>query len=144
MSSWGTDPRYAYIRLSEEQRLSDLNNRRQKAELAVEELKRRNASLMLDNIKLNERLHDLSGFTDKIIKTIEERLPMTSKTVGKVKLKTDAKGKTKLTRVHTYDASKARKIAKAKTKRVVPGQRLNTSVEGLRGGQQRTNKRSMR
>lgn len=44
---------------------------------------------------------------------------MTTKTVGKVKLKTDAKGKTKLERVHTYDASKARKIAKAKTKRVV-------------------------
>lgn len=44
---------------------------------------------------------------------------MTSKTVGKMKLATDAKGKTKLTRVHTYDASKARKIAKAKTKRVV-------------------------
>lgn len=69
---------------------------------------------------------------------------MTSKTVGKVKLATDAKGKTKLTRVHTYDASAKRKIAKAKSKRVVPGQRFNTSVDGLRGGQQRTSKRSMR
>jgi len=36
-----------------------------------------------------------------------------------VKLKTDAKGKTKVARVHTYDASKSRKIAKSKTKRVV-------------------------
>lgn len=45
---------------------------------------------------------------------------MTSKTIGKVKTKTDAKtGKTTLERVHTYDASKARKIAKSKTKRVV-------------------------
>lgn len=97
----------------------ELAERARKAELEVEELKRRNASLMLDNIKLNERVHDLSGFTDKIIKALEERLPMTSKTVGKVKLATDAKGKTKLTRVHTYDASAKRKIAKAKTKRVV-------------------------
>lgn len=40
--------------------------------------------------------------------------------VGKMKTKTDPKtGKTKLTRVHTYDASKTRKIAKSKTKRVV-------------------------
>jgi len=45
---------------------------------------------------------------------------VTSKTIGKVKTKTDAKtGKTTLERVHTYDASKARKIAKSKTKRVV-------------------------
>ena len=44
---------------------------------------------------------------------------MATKSVGKVKLKTDAKGKTRLTRVHTYDASKSRKIAKSKTKRVV-------------------------
>ena len=37
-----------------------------------------------------------------------------------VKLKTDkTTGKTKLTRVHAYDASAKRKIAKAKTKRVV-------------------------
>ena len=47
-------------------------------------------------------------------------MTMTSKTVGKMKSKTDPKtGKTKLTRVHTYDASKTRKIAKSKTKRVV-------------------------
>lgn len=40
--------------------------------------------------------------------------------VGKMKTKTDPKtGKTKLTRVHTYDASKTRKIAKSKAKRVV-------------------------
>lgn len=44
---------------------------------------------------------------------------MTTKTVGKVKLKTDAKGKTTLARVHSYNASKARKVAKSKTKRVV-------------------------
>ena len=45
---------------------------------------------------------------------------MTSKTIGKVKTVVDLKtGKTTLARVHTYDASKARKIAKSKTKRVV-------------------------
>ena len=36
-----------------------------------------------------------------------------------VKLKTDKAGKTTLARVHTYDASKARKIVKSKQKRVV-------------------------
>lgn len=40
--------------------------------------------------------------------------------VGKVKLKTDkTTGKTKLTRVHAYDASKARKVVKAKKRTVV-------------------------
>lgn len=44
---------------------------------------------------------------------------MTTKTVGKVKLKTDAKGKTTIARVHSYDASKTRKIAKSKKRTVV-------------------------
>lgn len=44
---------------------------------------------------------------------------MTTKTVGKVKLKTDAKGKTTLARVHSYDASKTRRIAKSKKRSVV-------------------------
>lgn len=39
---------------------------------------------------------------------------MTTKPVKGIKIKDG-----KITRVHTYDASKARKIAKAKTKRVV-------------------------
>jgi hypothetical protein len=44
-----------------------------------------------------------------------------TKTVGKVSLKTDpATGRTKLKRVHTYDASQARRVVKSKTKRVVP------------------------
>lgn len=45
---------------------------------------------------------------------------MPTKTIGKGKTKTDPKtGKTKLERVHTYDASKSRKIAKSKTRKVV-------------------------
>ena len=44
-------------------------------------------------------------------------LMMTTKTVGKVKL-TEKEGKVKLTRVRSFDASKRRKIAKSKTKRV--------------------------
>jgi hypothetical protein len=36
-----------------------------------------------------------------------------------VTVKIDKTGKTKLARVHTYDASKTRKIAKSKAKRVV-------------------------
>lgn len=44
---------------------------------------------------------------------------MTTKSIGKVKITTDKKsGKTKLSRVHSYDASKRRKIAKGKSKRV--------------------------
>ena len=43
---------------------------------------------------------------------------MSTKTIGKVKLTTDATGKTKLTRVHAYDASKQRRIAKSKKVRV--------------------------
>lgn len=40
--------------------------------------------------------------------------------VGKMKTKTDPKtGKTKLTRVHTYDASAKRKIAKSKSRKFV-------------------------
>lgn len=46
---------------------------------------------------------------------------MTSKTVGKMKSKTDPKtGRTKLTRVHTYDASKSRKIKKSKQEKPAP------------------------
>lgn len=45
-------------------------------------------------------------------------LMMTTKTVGKVKL-TEKDGKVKLTRVRRFDASKARRVAKSKTKRVV-------------------------
>lgn len=44
---------------------------------------------------------------------------MTSKTVGKVKLTTDASGKVKLARVHSFDASKKRRVAKSKKQRVV-------------------------
>jgi hypothetical protein len=43
---------------------------------------------------------------------------MPSKTIGKVKLKTDATGKVKLERVHSYDASKKIRIAKSKKVRV--------------------------
>ena len=47
----------------------------------------------------------------------ENRMP--TKSLGKtVKLKTDATGKTKLERVHAYDASKKRRIAKSKKVRV--------------------------
>ena len=45
---------------------------------------------------------------------------MTSKTIGKVKLKTDkTTGRTKVARVHTYDASAKRKIVKSKARKVV-------------------------
>jgi len=44
---------------------------------------------------------------------------MPSKSIGKMKLTTDKEtGRTKLTRVHAYDASKQRRIAKSKTVRV--------------------------
>lgn len=43
---------------------------------------------------------------------------MTTKTIGKVKIE-EKDGKTTLKRVHSYDASKRRKIAKSKSKRVV-------------------------
>ncbi len=45
-------------------------------------------------------------------------LMMTTKTVGKVKL-VEKEGKVKLTRVRKYDASKSRRIAKSKAKRIV-------------------------
>lgn len=53
---------------------------------------------------------------------------MATKSLGKsVKLTTDKKtGKTKLSRVHSYDASKARKIAKGKTKRAVSPAKART------------------
>jgi hypothetical protein len=43
---------------------------------------------------------------------------MSTKSIGKVKLTTDATGKTKLSRVHAYDASKKRRIAKSKKVRI--------------------------
>lgn len=43
---------------------------------------------------------------------------MPTKSIGKVKLKTDKTGKVKLERVHAYDASKKRRIAKSKKVRV--------------------------
>ncbi|MEY4641105.1 MAG: hypothetical protein RLZZ227_1099 [Pseudomonadota bacterium] len=44
---------------------------------------------------------------------------MPTKSLGKsVKLKTDASGKTKIERVHAYDASKKIRIAKSKKVRV--------------------------
>lgn len=44
---------------------------------------------------------------------------MPTKSLGKsVKLKTDKTGKTKIERVHSYDASKKRRIAKSKKVRV--------------------------
>jgi hypothetical protein len=43
---------------------------------------------------------------------------LSTKSIGKVKLKTDATGKVKLERVHAYDASKKRRIAKSKKVRV--------------------------
>ncbi len=43
---------------------------------------------------------------------------MATKTIGKVKLKTDAAGKVKIERVHAYDASKKRRIIKSKKVRV--------------------------
>ena len=43
---------------------------------------------------------------------------MATKSIGKVRLKTDSTGKTKLSRVHAYDASKKRHIAKSKKVRV--------------------------
>jgi len=44
---------------------------------------------------------------------------MPTKSLGKfVKLTTDKTGKTKLSRVHAYDASKKRRIAKSKKVRV--------------------------
>lgn len=56
----------------------------------------------------------------RIVRILEARFKMTSKTVGKMKSKTDPKtGRTKLTRVHTYDASAKRKIAKSKARKVV-------------------------
>ena len=52
---------------------------------------------------------------------------MSTKTIGKVKLKTDkATGKTKLERVHTYDASKTRKIRKSKTQKATTPARAAT------------------
>ena len=48
---------------------------------------------------------------------IYERDTMATKTVGKMKV-TEKDGKVKLTRVRKFDASKARRIAKSKTKRV--------------------------
>lgn len=49
---------------------------------------------------------------------IYERDHMATKTVGKMKVETKD-GKVKLTRVRKFDASKARRIAKSKSKRVV-------------------------
>ncbi len=43
---------------------------------------------------------------------------MSTKSIGRVKLKRDATGKVKLERVHAYDASKKRRIAKSKKVRV--------------------------
>jgi hypothetical protein len=43
---------------------------------------------------------------------------MPTKSIGRVKLTKDATGKTKLSRVHAYDASKKRRIAKSKKVRV--------------------------
>lgn len=47
-----------------------------------------------------------------------QRGRMPTKSIGKVKLKTDASGKVKLSRVHAYDASKKRRIAKSKKVKV--------------------------
>jgi hypothetical protein len=47
---------------------------------------------------------------------------MPTKSLGKsVKIKTDKAGKVKLERVHSYDASKKRRIAKSKKVRVKRG-----------------------
>lgn len=43
---------------------------------------------------------------------------MATKTIGKVKFKTDANGRVKLERVHAFDASKKRRIIKSKKIRV--------------------------
>lgn len=43
---------------------------------------------------------------------------MATKSIGKVKLKRDATGKVKLERVHSFDASKKRRIIKSKKIRV--------------------------
>ncbi len=43
---------------------------------------------------------------------------MTTKSIGKVKLTIDKSGKTKLARVHAFDASKKRRIAKSKKVKV--------------------------
>lgn len=43
---------------------------------------------------------------------------MATKSIGKVKLTTDKDGKVKLERVHSFDASKKRRIIKSKKVRV--------------------------
>lgn len=43
---------------------------------------------------------------------------MATKSIGKVKLKTGKDGKVKLERVHSFDASKKRRIIKSKKVRV--------------------------
>ncbi len=43
---------------------------------------------------------------------------MATKSIGKVKLKRDANGRVKLERVHSFDASKKRRIIKSKKVKV--------------------------